>query len=218
MARATSLLPPRSAAPDLPPRLEEVVGLDRRADLFQARITGLDGAVDAAHGQLAECVVAPASVDRLDLTGTTLADVEIGDLRATELIARSGRWRSVRVTGGRIATLDLSDAELDAVELRGLRIDYLSLASARVADLLIADCSIRALDLPNARAERVRFEDTRADEVDTRGLRAQHLDLRGLGALTYLDPAALRGATLSERQAYDLGPAFARALGILLTD
>jgi uncharacterized protein YjbI with pentapeptide repeats len=204
--------------PDLPARLDDIPTLAPHADLMQARILGLQGAVDARHAQFSECVVAAASVDRLDLTGASLADVDVEQLRATELVARSGRWRSVRITGGRIATLDLSDAELDAVELRDVRIDYLSLGGARVADLLVVGCTIKALDLPHAKAERVRFEDSRADEVDSRGLRAQHLDLRGLDALQYLDPTSLRGATLTERQAVDLGPVFARALGIQIAD
>lgn len=218
MPRPTAPLPPRPAAPELPARLSEVAALARHDDLFQTRITGLSGSVDAAHAQLSECVVGAASLDRLDLTGAALIDVEVEELRATELLAHSGRWRSVRLVGGRIATLDLGDADLDAVELRGLRIDYLSLGSARVSDLLVADCSIRALDVPNAHIDRTRFDGTRADEVDTRGLRARHLDLRGLEALHYIDPTALRGATLSERQAVDLGPSFARALGIDLAD
>jgi uncharacterized protein YjbI with pentapeptide repeats len=216
--RQTSPHPPRSAIPDLPGRIHDVVGLADRADLFQSRILGLSGSVDARHSQLSECVIAPASVDRLDLTGTSMVDVEVEKLRATEMIARSGRWRSVRITGGRIGTLDLADAELDAVELREVRVDYLTLGGARVSDLLVAGCRIRALDLPNAKVERASFVDCTADEVDTRGLRAQHLDLRGLDALQYLDPTSLRGATLAERQAVDLGPAFARALGIQLAD
>ncbi len=76
---------------------------------------------------------------------------------------------------------------------------------------------MRALDMPNAKVERVRFEGSRADEVDTRGLRARDLDLRGLDALHYLDPTTLRGATTG-LQAVDLGPEFARALGIQLAD
>jgi uncharacterized protein YjbI with pentapeptide repeats len=218
VARSTSPLPPRSAVPDLPARLDDVATLAARADIFQMRITGLHGDVDARHAQLSECVVAAASVDRLDLTGASLVDVDVEEVRATELIARSARWRSVRITGGRIATLDLTDAELDAVELRNVRIDYVSLGGARVADLLVAGCAMRALDMPNAKVERVRFVGSRADVVDTRGLRARDLDLRGLDALHYLDPTTLRGATLTELQAVDLGPEFARALGIQLAD
>lgn len=218
MARNAAPVAPRHSAPDLPDVLDDVDGLRARSDVFQSRVGGLGGQVDAAHSQLTECVIAPASVDRLDLTGAALVDVDTEELRATELVARNGRWRSVRVTGGRVGTLDLSGAELDGVELRGIRIDYLSLGGARVSDLLIADCTILALDLPQATVERVRFDGTRADEVDNRGLRARHLDLRGLEALSYLDPAALRGATLTARQVELLAPAFAASLGIDVRD
>ena len=159
-----------------------------------------------------------AVVERFDLTGATLVDVDVSALRATTLTARSARFRRVRITGGRIGTLDLTDAELDEVELRGVRIDYLTLAAARVSDLLIADSTIGTLDMPRATVSRMAFTDCRADEVDTRGLHAKDLDLRGLEAVSYVDPGSLRGATLSARQVEFLAPALAHALGICVLD
>ncbi|MCR2801000.1 hypothetical protein QNO21_06720 [Microbacterium sp. zg-Y818] len=210
--------PPRQALPDLPPRLSAGTTLGRRSDVSQTRIEGLTGDVDAAHARLVECVLGASAVDRLDLTGATLIDVAIEELRATTVAAISGTWRSVAITGGRVGTLDLSRAQMDAVEVRGARIDYLALGQAVVADLLIADCVIGSLDLPGATLERVRFEESRADDVDTREMRATDLDLRGLQALGYTDPAALRGATLAPHQASALAESFAAALGVQVRD
>jgi uncharacterized protein YjbI with pentapeptide repeats len=209
---------PRLSAPDLPPRLEDGPPPSRTGDCYQLRWTTLDPMTDAAHATLTECALVEASVERLDLTGATMVDVDVRDLRATTLTGRGARLRRVRITGGRIGTLDLADADLDEVELRGVRIDYLSLAAARVGDLLIAGCTIGTLDMPQATVLRTAFEDSRADEVDTRGIRAQDLDLRGLEALTYLDAASLGGATLSPRQIEHLAPALAEALGIRIHD
>lgn len=209
---------PRIGAPDLPRELSDADGIAAHADLLQVRITGLDEVTDAAHAVLTECAVVAASVDRLDLTGATLADVTIEGLRATAVTARDARLRRVRITGGRIGTLDLATSGLDEVELRGIRIDYLSLGAAKIEDLLIADCTITTLDLPQATVSRVRFENTRADEVDTRGIRADSLDLRGLDAASYLDVGSLRGATLTPWQAEQLSSAFAGALGIDVQD
>jgi len=209
---------PRTAAPDLPAALETQTGLGPRADVLGARIGGLDGDVSAAHGHLAESRIDGASVGRLDLTGTTLADVVITDLRAVELVARDSTWRTVEIVGGRLGSLDGLRAGWDAVTLRGLRIDYLSLPAAEIADILIVDCEIGTLDLPDARLARVRFEGSRADEIDTRGLRATDLDLRGIEALSFTDAKALSGATLSPRQAELHAPAWAEALGIRLAD
>ena len=218
MARPTPLLAPRLSAPDLPSRLEDGPQPIRGGDFFQLRWTALDPLTDAAHGAITECSVAGASLERLDLTGTTLVDVQIEGLRATTVAARSARLRRVRIAGGRIGTLDLADADLDEVELRGVRIDYVSLAGARIADLLIADSTIGTLDLPQAGVNRMAFAEVRADDVDTRGLRAKDLDLRGLEAVSYLDLAGLRGATLSTRQVEYLAPALADALGIRVLD
>lgn len=210
--------PPRVSAPDLPPRLEEQAGLTARAEYFQQRITELEDETDAAHADLAECRIAPASVSSIVLTGASLVDVEIDELRATTVSARGARLRRVRIQSGRVGTLDLADAELDEVELRGIRLDYLSLANAHVEDLLLVDCVLGALDIPQTIASRVRFENTTADDVDTRALRADDVDLRGLDALSFTDAASLRGTTLSAVQIERLAPAFAATLGIQVKD
>ncbi len=216
--REQGLAAPRLSAPDLPAELDDGPPPGRGADSFQVRWTALDAVTDAAHGQITECAFAEVTVERLDLGGATLVDVEVTGLRATAIGARAARLRRVRFTGGRIGTLDLADADVDEVELRGIRIDYLSLAGARVEDLLISDCTIGALDVPQARLSRVAFHDSRADEVDTRGVRCEHVDLRGLEAASYLDPAGLRGATLSPVQIEQLAPSLATALGIRIED
>lgn len=214
MARPDLPVAPRIGDPDLPDEFDDVRGLSSHDDHLRARLIELDERTDASHAALTECTVPAASVDRLDLLGATLVDVAFDGLRATAVNAREARLRRVRLTGGRIGTLDLAGAGVDEVELRGIRIDYLSLASAKVEDLLIADCTITTLDIPQATLTRVRFEGTRADEVDTRGMRADSLDLRGLDAASYLDVASLRGATLTPWQIEQLAPAFAASLGV----
>lgn len=207
---------PRDIHPDLPPVLAPHTGLEPRSDLFGVRIENLSGSVSNVHGQLMEARIDGAQVDRWDTTGAAWTDVAVGDLRATELVARESAWRTVEIDGGRIATVDALRAAWDGVSLRGLRIDYLNLASATVSDLLLVDCEIGALDIPQARLTRVAFRNCRIDEVDTRGLRAEHVDLRGLEALRFTDPRGLAGATLSMRQTELHGAAFAAALGIRL--
>ncbi|MCT9820129.1 hypothetical protein N3K63_07500 [Microbacterium sp. W1N] len=206
--------PPRPVEPDLPDVLQDLDALTARTDLQAVRLTGLTGDVDAAHARIVEARIVTASVDRLDLTGAALVDVEVGEMRAVEVVAREGSWRDTVVSGGRIGSIDGLRAEWDGVVLRGLRIDYLSLASARVNDLHVVDCEIGTLDAPDARLTRVRFERTRVDEVDTRELRAVDVDLRGLDALSFTDPRGLRDATLDAHQVAQHAEALAAALGI----
>ncbi|MGC5171184.1 pentapeptide repeat-containing protein [Microbacterium sp. DT81.1] len=217
MARTTTPLAPRIAAPDLPRDLGEGV-LRRGAHVDAALLEGLSGRVDAPHAHLVESIVRGADVERLDLGGSSLTDVEIEDLRGVDVSFRETRWQTVRMTGGRIGTLDLSRSDLNGVELRGMRVDYLTLAGATASDLLLVDCTLGSLDAPQAKLSRVRFEGCRVDEVDNRDWRIEHVDLRGLEAVRYLDMAALRGATLSERQVTALGPDFAAAAGVLIRD
>ena len=209
---------PRVSAPDLPAELEAGRGWARDGEYFQQRFAELDATTDASHAEVSECRLIGASVAALTLTGASLVDVDIDQLRATTVSARGSRLRRVRFAGGRIGTLDLGMADIDEVELRGMRIDYLTLGGARIADLLIVDCAIGSLDMPQATATRVAFENTRCDEVDARGLRADHVDLRGLEMLSLTDAAALRGTTLSTAQIERLAPALASALGIQVRD
>ncbi|MDO8382966.1 MAG: pentapeptide repeat-containing protein [Microbacterium sp.] len=209
---------PRVSAPDLPAELAAGDGLRRDGEHFQLLFTDLDETTDASHAEISECRLAGASVDALTLTGASLVDVEVDQLRATTVSARGARLRRVRLTGGRIGTLDLGMTDIDEIELRGIRIDYLTLGGARIEDMLVADCVIGSLDLPQATAKRVRFAETRGDEVDARGLRAEDVDLRGLEMLSLTDAAALRGATLSSVQVERLARSLASALGIQVTD
>ncbi|HEX5856673.1 MAG TPA: pentapeptide repeat-containing protein [Microbacterium sp.] len=217
MARSTVPLAPRVSAPDIPTALGRGA-LSRGAHVDGALLEGLSGSVEAPHAHLVECVVRGADVDRLDLSGSALSDVEIEELRGVDVSFREARWQSVRMTGGRIGTLDLSRADLTGVQLRGLRVDYLTLGGATASDLLFTDCAIGSLDAPQAKFSRVAFEGCRVDEVDNRDWRIEHVDLRGLEAVRYLDMSALRGATLSERQVTALGRDFAAAAGVVIRD
>lgn len=174
--------------------------------------------MDASHAHINESLIVDANVGSFRLTGADLTDVDILDVRAIEMTARAGRWRNVRIVGGRIGTLDLSGSDIDSVELRGLRIDYLTLAGATASDLMLSDCVIGTLDMPQARVKRAAFEGCRAHDVDNRLWRIENVDLRGLDAAGYLDPTALRGATMSPGQVNVLAADFARALGIDVQD
>lgn len=217
MARPTLPLPPRISAPDLPDELATAV-LARGADVHAARVESVSGTVDATHSHLSESRVTGLDAQSLDLTGASLTDVDLDDVRAVVLNARQTRWQSVRIVGGRIATLDLSRSDMSGVEFRDLRIDYLTLAGTTASDLLFIGCTIGTLDAPQSRLSRVRFEGCRADEVDNRDWRVENVDLRGLEALHYLDIAALRGTTLAERQVTSLAREFARAAGVDIRD
>lgn len=216
MARHTdSLVAPRVSPPDLPEHLDAAEP-QRGADLIAARID-VTGTADLAHSSLEQCVIT-ADVDLLDLTGATVLDVSLNDVRAASMPMRNASIRRLRITGGRIGTLDLSAARIDELELRDLRVDYLNLGGAKAHDIVIADSAIRTLDLPQAQLTRVSFENARSDEVDPRGLRAKDVDMRGLDAMSFTDANSLRGVTLTTFQVQQLAPVFAAGIGIQVQD
>lgn len=216
MARTTdSPAAPRVSPPDLPDDLDDAEPR-RGADLIAARLD-LAGSADLAHSSLEQCVFT-GDVDALDLTGATLLDVDMRDVRAASAPVRNASVRRLRIIGGRIGTLDLSSARIDELELRNVRIDYLNLGGAKAVDVLIVDCQVRTIDVPQAELTRVRFENCTCDEVDPRGLRATDVDLRGLDAIAFTDANSLRGTTLTTFQVQQLAPVFAAGVGIQVRD
>lgn len=217
MARASLPLSPRISSPDLPARLDPAV-LGARVDLLGALVEGTTGDLDATDARVSESILRDLDLGSFDFSRSRLSDVDISGLCAVVATATESRWQSVRIDGGRIATLDLSRSTLSGVEIRGARIDYLTLAGADASDLRFVDCTIGALDAPQSTLRRVAFDGCRVNEVDNRGWRTENVDLRGLEGAHYLDMAALRGTTLSERQVSWLGPAFAAAVGVDVRD
>ncbi|WP_460795080.1 pentapeptide repeat-containing protein [Microbacterium sp. GXF0217] len=206
---------PRVSPPDLPDLLTPAEPA-RRADLLASRLALIDD-VDLAHATLEQCVVT-ADADTIDMTGADVMDVDITGIRAASFTLRNAGIRRVRISSGRIGTLDLSTTRIAELELRDLHIDYLTLGAAKAIDVLIADCTIRALDVPQAQLTRVRFVDCRSDEVDPRGLRANDVDLRGLDASAFIDTNSLRGVTLTTFQVQQLAPVLAAGVGIEVRD
>lgn len=211
---ARDLLSPRVSAPDVPEHPAAGGALRPLGDHEGCEWRQIDQVSDATRADFAECRFVDVRADRLVLDHASLVDVMVRNAVVTQVAGRGSRWRNVRLAGGRIATLDLTEAELDSVELRDVRIDYLTLGRARVRDVQVTGCTIGTLDLPQSSVSRMRFDDSRCDEVDPRGMRAEHLDLRGLDVASFLDPASLRGASLTEAQIALHAPAFAEALGI----
>jgi hypothetical protein len=206
---------PRVSPPDLPEQFGDARPV-RGADLVAARLR-LEDDADLAYATLEQCTLT-ADAGTVDLTGSTVLDVEMTDVRLASLRMRDAGVRRLRIAGGRLGTLDLSGARIDELELSGLRIEYLNLASARAVDVEIAECGIRTIDAPLAELTRVRFSSTRCDEVDPRGMKATDVDLRGLDALSYLDANSLRGTTLTSFQVQQLAPVLAAGIGIRVTD
>ena len=216
MARSSeSPVAPRVSVPDIPPRLSDAAAA-RSADLLDARLD-VSGNVDLTYASLERCVIT-ADADGIDLIGATILDVDIPDIRVPSLSLRNAGIRRLRVSGGRIGTLDLSSARIDELELRDVRVDYLNLGGAKGTDLQFTGCTIRTLDMPQAQLTRVRFDDCRSDEVDSRGLQATDVDLRGLDAVAFVDANGLRGTTLTTFQVQQLAPTLAVGVGIQVKD
>lgn len=184
-------------------------------------------AADLDEGSLSELVDA-ADLDALRFAGLSWPEVSLrhATLRetllerpdVTTLHNAGGRWRDVRVSGGRIGVLEAYDSEWRAVELVGCRLAYVNLRGADVADLTLRDCHVDELDLTDAQVRRATLTGTRVGRLDVRDARLESFDLRGATYDALDGVEGLRGALLNPEQLTLAAPLLADALGILVAE
>lgn len=213
MARPVALRSPAVSLPDLPADLSAGPAWSRGMELEAAVWSG-GGTANAPYCSVTECRIDGGVYDVLDFSHGTLRDMEVLRVGAASLGLRGARVRRLRITGGRIGTVDLADATVDELVLDGVRVDYLSCARGTLTDVDVIDCTIGTLDAPAAKLTRARFRGSRVDELDLRDAMNSHVDLRGLDVAAHVDVRGLSGATISDLQAQLASRAFAEALGV----
>ncbi|RPF25681.1 pentapeptide repeat-containing protein [Georgenia muralis] len=180
-----------------------------------ADLTGLD----LAGAELAEVQVEASALDRLHgaggrWRGVTLVDcrldgADLANLRAQDLSLVRCSLREVRLTGAQLAGARLRAVRLDGarasltswreavwqhVVLRGCDLTEADLTGASLSDVLLVDCDLSGAQLAGLRCERVRLEGCRLSGIS------------GVGGL--------RGASVTEADAYALLPTLLREAGL----
>lgn len=145
-----------------------------------------------------------------------LVECRIDEPRLTTLRAADSIWRTVEVTGGRLAAWEAPGASWDAVRIDSTRIGYLNLRDASLTDVRIACCRIDTLDLTGAELRRVDLPGCVVDELIVRRATLVATDLRAaeLGRVDGI--LGLAGAAVTADQLVGLAPALAAECGILV--
>ena len=213
------------AAPVLrPPDLPDLVPA-QRADLVAAgEAEGIEVTGGLAAGRrLAGARFLDAAWTGADLEGTDFAAARfIGNrfsgVSCAALEAPGSLWRSTELLRCRIGALGLDGARLQSVRLEGCKIGHLNLHSATVEDLLLQDCRIDALDFSAASLRRVRLGGCAVGTLTLSAAGLTDVDLRGAQIERLIGLDALAGAAITEAQWFDLAPAIADRLGILVSE
>jgi len=182
----------------------------------------LDGAVlgdiDVDDVALLECMVSDCQGDECRLPhvrvhGTTLLGSSFATLALPGATVLSGRTEGVR-----IGALLMDGSDMSIYRIVSSRIDVLSLRDAKVRRLEIVDSQIGLLDLAGSRLREVTVTGGSVDELVPSGAQVDGFDVSGTELGRVVEPAALRGTTLSAQQAMQLGPDLARHLGATVVD
>lgn len=196
----------------------------QRADLVaEGDAEGIEVTGDIAAGRslagarFLDVAWAGADLDGADFTGARFIGNRFNDLTCAALEAPGSAWRSTELLRCRIGALRLDGARLQSVRLDGCKIGHLNLHSARAEDLLLQDCRIDALELSAAVLHRVRLGDCAVGTLTLSGANLTDVDLRGARIERLIGVGALAGAAITEAQWYDLAPAIAEHLGILVS-
>lgn len=121
------------------------------------------------------------------------------------------------MTDARLGGVQLHGSVLERVLIRGGKIDYLNLRKARLKDVVFDGCVLVEADFGGAVLERVSFRDCVLKQVDFTAAHMRDVDLREATELDiFRGVDRLAGAVISPAQLFELAPAFAAQVGVLV--
>jgi uncharacterized protein YjbI with pentapeptide repeats len=160
---------------------------------------------------------------RCDLSQVRLARARFGDtgwyaVHGAAVDLAESTWLDCAVQGARLGAVQLYGAELRRVRFEGCKIEYLNLRGATVVDCQLVDCQLVEPDFTEATLTRVSFAGSRLVAPDFTRSRLSEVDLSGAELIAPRGVTGLRGATISGAQLFDLAPAFAAELGVVVAE
>ncbi|GAA4287320.1 pentapeptide repeat-containing protein [Georgenia daeguensis] len=214
---------PRVPDPDVALRLEPFAG-PTAGGLVDISLTGVDlTGADLTGTVLDEVQVEASSLDRLRGAGgrwrhTVLVDcrldgADLANLRAEDVSLVRCALREARLTGAQ-----LPGARLRAVRLEGVRASLTSWRGATFQHVVLRGCDLTEADLTGAALTDVLLEDCDLTGAQLSKLRCERVHLRGCRLRGVGGVDGLRGASVSEADAYELLPALARAAGVRISE
>lgn len=219
-SRSAVPAPPRVPTPELARHLEPLP-----ADPGPLRLTAQTrSAVDlsgAAVASMTDVQLDGSVLDRLRAAGGSWREVALADCRiagadlaaveAHDLSMLRCELSDTRLTGAR-----LPGARLRAVRLTDVRADLSSWPGAVLEHVVLTRCDLTEADLTGAALTDVLLEVCDLTGARLAGLRCSRVRLRGCRLDGVAGVSGLRGASVSEEDAYRLLPAMARELGITI--
>lgn len=186
---------------------------------YDAQVLTGDLSGQSAEGaRFLEC-----TFQRCDLSQARLGQARFGDtglyaVHGAPVDLAESTWLDCVVQGARLGAVQLYGAELRRVRFEGCKIEFLNLRGATVVDCQFVDCQLLEPDFAEATMTRVSFEGSRLVTPEFSRARLSDVDLSAAELTAPRGLTGLRGATISGAQLFDLAPAFAAELGVVVAE
>lgn len=176
-------------------------------------------AIDARGARFTESAFTQAVFSGGMLRYARFDDVWLRNVRLIGINLGQTNWLNCEFVDSALSGVEAVGAGLRRIRFEGCKFDSVNLRNTALQDVTFADCVLRDTDFGEAKLTRVSFPGSRLDQVALHGATLREVDLRGAVTLDITAGIdALRGATISPVQLFDLAPAFARAAGIIVRD
>ncbi|MEV0355266.1 pentapeptide repeat-containing protein [Nocardia sp. NPDC050697] len=192
--------------------------LDDEGDYDRALIEGDHRHGTVRNARFTECALRSAQLTGTDFTATRFADSWFRNTDLTGTAMAESSWQDVELVESVLAGAELIGARLRRVTFEGCKLDGANFRSAQLREVTFRDCVLRDVDLGGAKLSGVTFPGSRV-EFALRDTTLEKVDLREAASITVTEGVpALRGATISRTQLFELAPLLAASIGLLVQD
>lgn len=171
---------------------------------------------EAAGVRLIECALRTGTVTGGDLSASVWRGARLEGVRLVGAGLSRSRWTDVELSGCALSGCELYATQLKQIRFTDCVLDSVNLRGAVLREVVFTDCVIRDVDLGSAQVTGVRWPGSRIERLDLSQARLSEMDLRGatIGIARGWD--RLRGAVIDHVQLFDLAPALAAHLGLVV--
>ncbi|ANW22575.1 pentapeptide repeat-containing protein [Streptomyces clavuligerus] len=202
-------------------RLEPFTGEpERDGDYEWAHLDGLAlDDIDAGMARFSESALTSVTFTGGRLRRARLDTVWMHNVRTVGTDLAETGWLDTACLSSLLAGTQLHGARLQRVVFQQCKFDSVNLRAAVLREVSFVDCLLRDVDFAGASLTGVTFPGTALDRVGLDRAVLSRVDLREATALGIGSGVeALKGATVSTTQLFDLAPVLARHIGLTVRD
>ncbi|MFE7113740.1 pentapeptide repeat-containing protein [Streptomyces sp. NPDC057575] len=174
---------------------------------------------DCGMTRFSECALSSVTFTGGRFRRARMDTVWLDNIRTVSSDLAETTWLDTECRSSLLAGTQLHGSQMRRTVFHHCKFDSVNLRAAQLRDVTFADCLLRDVDFAGATLTGVTFPGTTLDRVDFTKATLARVDLReatSLGITSGVE--ALKGATISTLQLFDLAPALAQHIGLTVKD